>query len=132
MADGSYNAPKKDGYGGFLMHGGVKEVLQGAGEDAEMRPCVCGGRGVRQHLPAVEGAGAWMGELTIYYDYMGIYMGGGRTWKAKQKGHAVMTDRIMLHFVKRSRGTRVLPGNQGGGNVWQEGRHSIAWNYAGF
>ncbi len=37
FVDGSYNAPKKIyGYGGFLMHGGVKEVLQGAGEDAEM------------------------------------------------------------------------------------------------
>ena len=37
FVDGSYNiATKVYGYGGFLIHNGEKEVLQGSGNDAEM------------------------------------------------------------------------------------------------
>ena len=40
FVDGSFNsAMKRYGYGGFLVHDGEREILQGCGEDAEMHPC---------------------------------------------------------------------------------------------
>lgn len=109
FVDGSYNAPKKIyGYGGFLMHGGVKEVLQGAGEDAEMASMRNVAGEVLGSIAAVEKAlELGLGELTIYYDYMGIQMWAEGSWKRNKKGTAAyhdyiasVRDRITLHFVK--------------------------------
>lgn len=109
FVDGSYNATKKIyGYGGFLMHGGVKEVLQGAGEDAEMASMRNVAGEVLGSIAAVEKALALgLGELTIYYDYMGIQMWAEGSWKRNKKGTAAyhdyiasVRDRITLHFVK--------------------------------
>lgn len=109
FVDGSYNAPKKIyGYGGFLMHGGVKEVLQGAGEDAEMASMRNVAGEVLGSIAAVEKAlELGLRELTIYYDYMGIQMWAEGSWKRNKKGTAAyhdyiasVRDRITLHFVK--------------------------------
>lgn len=109
FVDGSYNAPKKIyGYGGFLMHGGVKEVLQGAGEDAEMASMRNVAGEVLGSIAAVEKAlELGLGELTIYYDYMGIQMWAEGSWKRNKKGTAAyhdyiasVRDKITLHFVK--------------------------------
>ena len=120
FVDGSYNAPKKIyGYGGFLMHGGVKEVLQGAGEDAEMASMRNVAGEVLGSIAAVEKAlELGLGELTIYYDYMGIQMWAEGSWKRNKKGTAAyhdyiasVRDRITLHFVK-GKGHSGVAGNE--------------------
>lgn len=120
FVDGSYNAPKKIyGYGGFLMHGGVKEVLQGAGEDAEMASMRNVAGEVLGSIAAVEKAlELGLGELTIYYDYMGIQMWAEGSWKRNKKGTAAyhdyiasVRDRITLHFVK-VKGHSGIAGNE--------------------
>ena len=120
FVDGSYNAPKKIyGYGGFLMHGGVKEVLQGAGEDAEMASMRNVAGEVLGSIAAVEKAlELGLGELTIYYDYMGIQMWAEGSWKRNKKGTAAyhdyiasVSDRITLHFVK-VKGHSSVAGNE--------------------
>lgn len=109
FVDGSYNAVKKIyGYGGFLMHGGSKEVLQGAGEDAEMASMRNVAGEVLGSMAAVEKAlELGLSELTIYYDYMGIEMWADGNWKRNKKGTAAYHDyiasvrsRITLRFVK--------------------------------
>lgn len=109
FVDGSYNAAKKIyGYGGFLMHGGSKEVLQGAGEDAEMASMRNVAGEVLGSMAAVEKAlELGLPELTIYYDYMGIEMWADGSWKRNKKGTAAYHDyiasvrsRIALRFVK--------------------------------
>ena len=109
FVDGSYNAAKKIyGYGGFLMHGGSKEVLQGAGEDAEMASMRNVAGEVLGSMAAVEKAlELGLSELTIYYDYMGIEMWADGNWKRNKKGTAAYHDyiasvrsRITLRFVK--------------------------------
>lgn len=120
FVDGSYNAAKKIyGYGGFLMHGGSKEVLQGAGEDAEMASMRNVAGEVLGSMAAVEKAlELGLPELTIYYDYMGIEMWADGSWKRNKKGTtayhdyiASVRDRITLHFVK-VRGHSGVAGNE--------------------
>ena len=72
FVDGSYNvATHVYGYGGFLIHDGIKEVLQGSDKDAEMAAMrnvageICGSMAAIRK--AVE---LGLPEVTIYYDYI--------------------------------------------------------------
>lgn len=109
FVDGSYNvATKVYGYGGFLIHDGVKEVLQGAGEDEEMASMRNVAGEVLGSMAAIEKAvELGLPEITIYYDYMGIEMWATGAWKRNKKGTIAyydyiqsVKDKLPIHFVK--------------------------------
>ena len=109
FVDGSYNvATHVYGYGGFLIHDGQKEVLQGSDTDAELAAMrnvageICGSMAAIRK--AVE---LGLPEVTIYYDYMGIQMWATGEWKRNKAGTIAYYDYIQsvkndieLHFVK--------------------------------
>ena len=94
FVDGSFNAVTKVyGYGGFLVDGGRKHILQGAGSDPEMAEMrnvageICG------CVAAVEKAiELGIKEIKIYYDYMGIEMWATGKWKRNKTGTAEYHD----------------------------------------
>ena len=107
--DGSYNAATGVyGYGGFLIHGGEKEILQGAGDEPEMASMRNVAGEVLGSMAAVERAvELGLPELTVYYDYMGIEMWANGNWKRNKAGTiayhdyiASVRDQIKLSFVK--------------------------------
>lgn len=109
FVDGSYNiAKKRYGYGGFLVHDGEREILQGCGEDAEMASMRNVAGEVLGSMAAIRRAiELSLPELTIYYDYMGIEMWATGGWKRNKKGTIAyydyvneVKDKIRLHFVK--------------------------------
>ena len=109
FVDGSYNiAAKVYGYGGFLVHDGVREVLQGHGGDPEMASMRDVSGEVGGSMAAVRRAiELGIKELVIYYDYMGIEMWANGSWKRNKKGTIAYHDYIQsvkndikLHFVK--------------------------------
>lgn len=109
FVDGSYNAATGVyGYGGFLVHDGRKEVLQGAGDEPEMASMRNVAGEVLGSMAAVEKAvELGLTELTVYYDYMGIEMWATGAWKRNKAGTIAYHDyivsvreKIQLHFVK--------------------------------
>ncbi len=109
FVDGSFNAAEKRyGYGGFLVHQGQKEVLQGAGDDAEMASMRNVAGEILGSMAAMKRAvELGLPELTIYYDYMGIEMWATGMWKRNKEGTIAyyeyvqsIKDVIRLHFVK--------------------------------
>ena len=109
FVDGSYNAATKVyGYGGFLVHDGVREVLQGHDDDAEMASMRNVSGEVGGSMAAIRRAiELGIKELVIYYDYMGIEMWADGSWKRNKKGTIAYHDyiqsvknEIKLHFVK--------------------------------
>ena len=88
FVDGSYNiATKVYGYGGFLIHNGEKEVLQGSGNDAEMASMRNVSGEILGAMAAVERAiELKLPEVTIYYDYMGIAKWCTGEWNATKEG----------------------------------------------
>lgn len=109
FVDGSYNAATGVyGYGGFLVHDGGKEVLQGAGSEPEMASMRNVAGEVLGSMAAVEKAvELGLTELTVYYDYMGIEMWATGAWKRNKAGTiayhdyiASVREKIWLHFVK--------------------------------
>ena len=109
FVDGSYNAATGVyGYGGFLVHDGGKEVLQGAGDEPEMASMRNVAGEVLGSMAAVEKAvELGLTELTVYYDYMGIEMWATGAWKRNKAGTiayhdyiASVREKIQLHFVK--------------------------------
>lgn len=109
FVDGSYNAATKVyGYGGFLVHDGVREVLQGHDDDAEMASMRNVSGEVGGSIAAIRRAiELGIKELVIYYDYMGIEMWADGSWKRNKKGTIAYHDyiqsvknEIKLHFVK--------------------------------
>ncbi len=109
FVDGSYNtATKVYGYGGFLIHDGKKEVLQGSGDGEEMASMRNVAGEVLGSMAAIEKAvELGLPELTIYYDYMGIEMWATGSWKRNKKGTIAYYDyvnsvqnKIQIHFVK--------------------------------
>lgn len=109
FVDGSYNvATGVYGYGGFLIHGGEKEILQGAGDEPEMASMRNVAGEVLGSMAAVERAvELGLPELTVYYDYMGIEMWANGSWKRNKAGTiayhdyiASVRDQIKLSFVK--------------------------------
>ncbi len=109
FVDGSYNAVTQVyGYGGFLIHHGQKEVLQGAGDEEEMASMRNVAGEVLGSMAAIERAvELGLKEITIYYDYMGIEMWATGSWKRNKKGTIAyydyvcsVRDKIAIHFVK--------------------------------
>ena len=109
FVDGSYNvATKVYGYGGFLIHHGTKEVLQGSGDEAEMASMRNVAGEVLGSMAAIKRAvELGLPEVTIYYDYMGIEMWAEGSWKRNKKGTIAyydyvnsVRDKIEIHFVK--------------------------------
>lgn len=109
FVDGSYNAATQVyGYGGFLIHHGQKEVLKGAGDEAEMASMRNVAGEVMGSMAAIERAvELGLKEITIYYDYMGIEMWATGSWKRNKKGTIAyydyvcsVRDKIAIHFVK--------------------------------
>ena len=100
FVDGSYNiATKVYGYGGFLIHNGEKEVLQGSGNDAEMASMRNVSGEILGAMAAVERAmgiemwaeGAWKRNrqgTIAYYDYMQSAKNKIRIKFVKVKGHS--------------------------------------------
>lgn len=109
FVDGSYNvATKVYGYGGFLVHDGIREVLTGSGEQEEMASMRNVAGEILGSMAAIQKAvELGLTELTVYYDYMGIEMWATGAWKRNKKGTAAyydyvqsVKDKIKLHFVK--------------------------------
>lgn len=109
FVDGSFNAAEKRyGYGGFLVHQGEKEVLQGAGDDAEMASMRNVAGEILGSMAAIKRAvELGLPELTIYYDYMGIEMWATGMWKRNKEGTIAyyeyvqsIKDVIRIRFVK--------------------------------
>lgn len=109
FVDGSYNvATKVYGYGGFLIHHGKKEILQGSADEAEMASMRNVAGEVLGSMAAIERAvELGLPEITIYYDYMGIEMWADGSWKRNKKGTIAyydyvnsVRDKIKIHFVK--------------------------------
>lgn len=109
FVDGSYNAATKVyGYGGFLRYNGKKEVLQGAGDEADMASMRNVAGEVLGSMAAIAKAvELGLPKLTIYYDYMGIEMWATGRWKRNKKGTIAyyeyvnsVSDKIQLEFVK--------------------------------
>lgn len=109
FVDGSYNAATKVyGYGGFLVHGGERELLQGAGREEEMASMRNVAGEILGSMAAVRRAlELGLAELTIYYDYMGIEMWALGAWKRNRQGTAAYHDyiaaareKLAIHFVK--------------------------------
>lgn len=120
FVDGSFQAAKGIyGYGGFLIHHGEKEILQGCGADEEMASMRNVAGEILGSMAAIKKAvELGLPELTIYYDYMGIEMWAEGTWKRNKKGTAAyhdyivsVRDRIKLHFVK-VKGHSGIAGNE--------------------
>ncbi len=120
FVDGSYNAATHVyGYGGFLIHDGHKEILQGSDTDAEMAAMrnvageICGSMAAIRK--AIE---LGLPEVAIYYDYMGIEMWATGAWKCNKKGTAAyrdyvasVQDVIRIHF-RKVKGHSGIDGNE--------------------
>lgn len=109
FVDGSFNAGTSVyGFGGFLVHHGQKEILQGSGEEEEMASMRNVAGEVLGSMAAMEKAlELGLQEVTIYYDYMGIEMWATGEWKRNKKGTIAyydyvqsIKDRLRIHFVK--------------------------------
>ena len=100
--------PKSTAYGGFLIHNGEKEVLQGSGNDAEMASMRNVSGEILGAMAAVERAiELKLPEVTIYYDYMGIEMWAEGAWKRNRQGTIAYYEymqsaknKIRIKFVK--------------------------------
>ena len=109
FVDGSFNsATKVYGYGGFLVHDGKKEVLQGSGCEVEMASMRNVAGEILGAMAAVKRAiELGLLEVTIYYDYMGIEMWATGAWKRNKQGTIAyynymqsVKDTIKVHFAK--------------------------------
>lgn len=109
FVDGSYNsATGVYGYGGFLVSGGKKEILQGSGSEPEMASMHNVAGEVLGSMAAIKRAlELGLSELTVYYDYMGIEMWATGAWKRNRRGTEAyheyvqsVKDRLLIRFVK--------------------------------
>ena len=120
FVDGSFHAASGVyGYGGFLVHGEKKEVLQGSGKDADMASMRNVAGEISGCMAAViKALELKLSELTIFYDYTGIEMWAIGAWKRNKAGTAAyydymqsVKDRITLRFVK-VKGHSGIDGNE--------------------
>lgn len=107
--DGSYNAATRVyGYGGFLIHDGEKEILQGHGKDREMASMRNVAGEVLGSMAAIERAiELGLPDISIYYDYAGIEMWAKGIWQRNKKGTIAyydyvnsVQDKLQIHFIK--------------------------------
>ena len=107
------------GYGGFLVAGGEKIILQGKGDEEEMASMRNVAGEILGSMAAVEKAlEIGLKELTIFYDYMGIEMWATGGWKRNKAGtiayHEYMQkikNLISITFVK-VKGHSGIAGNE--------------------
>ena len=109
FVDGSFNiATGVYGYGGFLMHDGVRYELSGNGSDKEMASMRNVAGEILGSRAAIEKAlELGIEKLSVYYDYMGIEMWATGGWKRNKAGTIgyydfiqSVKDRIDIRFVK--------------------------------
>lgn len=109
FVDGSFNsATNTYGYGGFLVHGGKKELLQGSGTEEEMASMRNVAGEVLGSMAAMKKAiELGLSELTIFYDYMGIEQWALGQWKRNKAGTIAyyeyvrsIKEHIKVSFVK--------------------------------
>jgi ribonuclease HI len=88
FVDGSFNiSTKVYGYGGFLVHNGQKEVLQGCGNDNEMASMRNVAGEILGSQTAIKKAiELGLPSIVVYYDYMGIECWANGTWKRNKTG----------------------------------------------
>ena len=120
FVDGSFNAETGTyGYGGFLVHDGKQEVLQGSGNEREMASMRNVAGEISGSMAAMEKAvELGLKRLTIYYDYMGIEMWARGVWKRNKEGTiayynyvASLKDKLEIDFVK-VKGHSGIEGNE--------------------
>lgn len=120
FVDGSYNQYTKTyGFGGFLVHDGKKEILQGSGKDSEMASMRNVAGEILGSTAAIRKAlELGLKEITIYYDYAGIEMWAIGLWKRNKKYTieyhdfvSSVKDIIDIHFVK-VKGHSGIEGNE--------------------
>ena len=130
FTDGSFNASTGVyGYGGFLHVEGQEDIpLRGHGDDpgeAESRN-VAGE--VHGALAAMETAAAQgLGELTLFYDYMGIEMWATGAWKTNKpisqnyvaRFREITAGGLAVHFVHVKAHTGI-PGNEAADRMAKE------------
>ena len=109
FVDGSFNiSTSVYGFGGFLVAGKERYVLQGSGEDEDMASMRNVAGEILGSMAAMEKALALgLREITIYYDYLGIEMWATGGWKRNKTGTIAyydyvqsIRDRLSIHFVK--------------------------------
>lgn len=109
FVDGSFNITTSVyGFGGFLVAGKERYVLQGSGEDEDMASMRNVAGEILGSMAAMEKALALgLREITIYYDYLGIEMWATGGWKRNKTGTIAyydyvqsIRDRLSIHFVK--------------------------------
>lgn len=120
FVDGSYNEVSNVyGYGGFLIAGGQKYVLQGRGEDEELASMHNVAGEIAGCMAAVEKAiELGMPKLNVYYDYSGIEMWATGAWKRNKAGTIAyyeymqsVKSKIEVQFVK-VKGHSGIEGNE--------------------
>lgn len=109
FVDGSFNiATGVYGFGGFLVAGEERYVLQGAGQEADMSSMRNVAGEILGSMAAMQKAlELGLREITIYYDYLGIEMWATGGWKRNKSGTIAyyeyvqsIRDRLAIHFVK--------------------------------
>lgn len=109
FVDGSYNSVTNVyGYGGFLISGGKKYLLQGSGDDEEMASMHNVAGEILGSMAAVEKAlELGLQQIDIYYDYAGIEQWATGAWKRNKTGTIAYYDfmqsvkeQIEVCFVK--------------------------------
>ena len=109
FVDGSFNiATGVYGFGGFLVAGEERYVLQGAGQEADMASMRNVAGEILGSMAAMRKAlELGLREITIYYDSLGIEMWATGGWKRNKSGTIAyyeyvqsIRDRLAIHFVK--------------------------------
>lgn len=109
FVDGSFNiATHVYGYGGFIEHNGIRDYIQGNGDDTDMASMRNVAGEVLGSMEAIKKAiELGLTQLDIYYDYLGIEMWAKGLWKRNKKGTIEyynyinsIKDKIDIRFVK--------------------------------
>ncbi len=120
FVDGSFNiATGVYGYGGFLMHDGVRYELSGNGSDKEMASmCNVAGEILGSMAAVKKAIELGLKDISIFYDYAGIKAWAVGEWKRNKKGTieyynyiTSVRDSINIRFVK-VRGHSGVEGNE--------------------
>ena len=120
FVDGSFNqSTGVYGFGGFLVAGSERIVIQGKGMDPEMASMRNISGEILGSQAAIEKAlELGLSELSIFYDYAGIEQWASGSWKRNKSGTISYYDfvqsvknQIKLHFVK-VKGHSGIEGNE--------------------